>query len=230
MDGYLLIDKPLKWTSFDVVNRIRYRLAGELGVKPKTLKVGHAGTLDPLASGLLIVLIGNYTKRQAEFMKQDKTYEAQVILGHSSTTDDREGELTAVSDVKPTKAAITSTLMDFIGQQEQMPPQFSAVKVKGRPAYARVRAGEDIQLKTKTVTIFAIDQVVYTYPKLNFVCRVSSGTYIRALARDLGQKLGTGAYLGGLKRTKIGKLALSGAHTLDELDSPGVQPFVLTQP
>ena len=181
VDGYLLIDKPRGWTSFDVVNKIRWLASKELGVRPKSLKVGHAGTLDPLATGLLIVLVGSYTKKQAEFMKQDKTYEAEACLGQTSDTDDAEGNKTLVSDRRPDQEEVEQTLKTFVGEIEQVPPQFSAIKVDGRAAYARARSGQKMELKSRQVKIFSIEEVNYKYPHVSFICRVSSGTYVRSL-------------------------------------------------
>lgn len=222
-DGYLLIDKPLGWTSFDVVNKVRFTLADELGVKPKSLKVGHAGTLDPLASGLLIILVGSYTKRQPEFMGLDKTYEAEIRLGQTSETDDGEGVKQQVSTYRPKPGEVKETLKGFEGRIEQIPPLFSAVKIKGKPAYARARAGQSVELKPKPVTINSFKNIDYNYPSLRFTVEVSSGTYIRSLARDIGRKLGTGAYLKYLKRTRIGRYRLEEAADIKGLDKKSVQ-------
>ena len=216
-NGYLLVNKPLGWTSFDVVNKIRFMLADELQVRPKSLKVGHAGTLDPMAGGLLIVLVGSFTKRQDTFMKQDKIYDAELKLGKSSDTDDAEGKIEDVSVRKPSPKEVADTLHSFIGRIKQTPPAYSAVKVKGKPAYARARSGETPKLREKLVNISSITNVAYKYPVLKFACEVSSGTYVRSLARDIGQKLGTGAYLTALTRTKIGEYLLKDAHELSDL-------------
>ena len=225
-DGYLLIDKPLGWTSFDVVNKVRFALADELGVKPKSLKVGHSGTLDPLASGLLIVLVGKYTKRQPEFMGQDKTYEAEISLGQTSDTDDDEGAKQQVSARQPKLDEVKQTLKSFEGRAEQVPPLFSAVKIKGKPAYARARAGQPVELKPKSVTIHSLKHIDYDYPLLKFVAEVSSGTYIRSLARDIGQKLGTGAHLKSLKRTRIGRYRLEDTVDIKGLDKKSIQSLL----
>jgi len=222
-----LVDKPLGWTSFDTVNKIRFSLARELELKPKQIKVGHAGTLDPLATGLLIVLVGRYTKRQGQFMKLDKTYEAQVTLGSNSTTDDAEGALSRVSSQSPPPKIVTIALKSFLGRQLQIPPRFSAVKVRGQRAYVRASKGQEIELEPRPVTIISITDINYHYPVLNFTCRVSSGTYIRSLARDLGAKLGTGAYLSGLRRSHIGGYKLDQALSLDQLDNASVQASLI---
>ena len=221
-EGYLLVNKPLGWTSFDVVNKIRFMLADELQVAPKSLKVGHAGTLDPMAGGLLIVLVGLYTKRQSDFMKQDKTYDAELELGKTSNTDDAEGQLKKVSDRRPSLDDITSTLQEFIGSFKQVPPDYSAIKIRGRPAYSRARSGEKPKLTAKPVRVLSITGVEYQYPKIKFTCVVSSGTYIRALVRDVGQKLGTGAYLTALVRTKIGKYSLKSGFSIADLEEKNI--------
>jgi tRNA pseudouridine55 synthase len=208
MDEVLLIDKPKEWTSFDVVGKIRSDLRKKTGQK---VKVGHAGTLDPLATGLLIVLIGKATKRQDEFMKQDKVYEVEAILGQASTTGDEEGEKTAVSTKKPSEKAIIKVLEQFKGEIQQVPPAYSAIKVNGQRAYKLARAGKEVTIEPRTVTIHSITDIQYNYPKLSFTTEVSSGTYIRSLVMDIGQQLGTGAYMSNLRRTRIGKFKLEKA-------------------
>lgn len=218
LDGYLLIDKPRGWTSFDVVNKVRFTAGDYLGQKPKTVKVGHAGTLDPLASGLLIVLMGQYTKRQAKLMKLDKTYQAEVRLGQTSRTDDSEGPLMAASDRRPSVKEVTSCLNGFIGNLWQTPPDFSAVKVSGQPAYKLARAGRQLELKKRQITVYGIDDIDYRYPTIKLTFKVSSGTYIRVLARQIGERLETGAYLKELRRTQIGPYELSEAMDVSQLD------------
>jgi tRNA pseudouridine55 synthase len=189
MDGILLIDKPKEWTSFDVVAKIRGMVRAQTGQKKP--KVGHAGTLDPLATGLLIVLVGkDATKRQAEFMKQDKVYEVELTLGQISTTDDDEGEKTAVSDKQPTLDQVQQAVTSFVGEIQQVPPIFSAIKVDGKRAYKQARAGKEVKMEPRIVTIYSITDLEYVYPFVRFVTKVSSGTYIRSLARDIGQNLG----------------------------------------
>jgi len=219
MDGILLIDKPAGWTSFDVVAKVRGTIkaatAGRPGA-PKRPKVGHTGTLDPLATGLLILVLGSYCKRAGEFSKLDKVYEAEVTIGATSSTDDGEGDLTSGSDRQPTEAEITEVLNSFLGEQMQVPPAFSAIKIDGQRAYKAARAGQAPKMEPRPVTIYAITEVEYAYPKLNFAVKVSSGTYIRSLARDLGEKLDTGAYLSGLRRTQVGEYDISQATTVDD--------------
>jgi tRNA pseudouridine55 synthase len=215
MDEILLVDKPKGWTSFDIVAKIRSNLRKETGQK---VKVGHAGTLDPLATGLLIVLVGNATKQQDEFMKQDKVYEVELRLGLTSTTADDEGTKTKVSDRKPNDNEIKDVLNTFLGEQQQVPPAFSAIKVNGQRAYKLARAGKEVKIKPRTITIYSITDVNYDYPALKFTAKVSSGTYIRSLVTDIGEKLGTGAYMTELRRTQIGNFKLSEATSPEELN------------
>lgn len=211
MDEALLIDKPKTWTSFDVVAKVRSKLRQETGQK---VKVGHAGTLDPLATGLLIILVGTATKRQDEFMKLDKVYEVSMKLGQTSTTADEEGEKTYVSDEKPILAEIKKSVESFVGDTEQVPPIYSAIKVNGQRAYKLARQGKSLKLEPRKVTIYSIDNLEYSYPNVTFSAHVSSGTYIRSLVQDIGQKLGVGAYMTDLRRTQIGKFNLSDATQL----------------
>ncbi len=210
MEAILLIDKPKDWTSFDVVGKIRSVLRRSAG---KKVKVGHAGTLDPAATGLLIVLIGSATKKQDTFMKLDKTYEVELKLGQVSTTADSEGEISTVSSEKPTMARVTEVLATFNGELEQVPPAFSAIKVNGQRAYKLARAGKEVALKPRRIRIYHLNDTQYDYPFVRFEVRVSSGTYIRSLAQDIGQALGTGAYMSGLRRTSVGTYRIDEAIT-----------------
>ncbi len=201
MDGILLVNKPKGWTSHDVVAKARGILRKESG--RKKLKVGHAGTLDPQATGLLIILVGSYCKRAQEFLKLNKTYQVEVSLGQTSSTDDSEGEKTPVSSKKPTEEDVKKTLSQFVGEIEQVPPQFSAIKVDGKRAYAQARSGKRVDLAPRKVKIHSLTDIDYDYPLIRFVADVSSGTYIRSLARDIGETLGVGAYMSNLERTSI---------------------------
>lgn len=221
-DGILLIDKSAGWTSFDVVAKIRgaRRAAFKTqGVTPtkRQLRVGHAGTLDPFATGLLVILLGEATKRSDEFLKQDKTYEAVMTLGVTSNTGDPEGELTPVSDSVPTEDAIEAALARFTGQITQTPPAFSAIKIGGQRAYKLARKGHDVEMPSRQVTIHSIERLSYTYPQLTIRTHVSSGTYIRSLAEDIGMELGTGAYCSALRRTTIGDLSVGDAVTIESI-------------
>ncbi len=214
MDGIVFIDKPAGWTSFDVVAKIRGRLRQETGVKRP--KVGHTGTLDPLATGLLVIVTGTYCKRASEFSKLDKTYEAELILGSTSTTDDGEGEKTKMSDDIPTEETVRQALHTFVGEQSQVPPKFSAIKVDGKRAYKLAREGKELEMKPRTITIYDISDVHYDYPSVRFTVTVSSGTYIRSLARDIGEHLGTGAYLSLLRRTSVGAFDIKDAVMVED--------------
>lgn len=201
MNNFLLINKPSGPTSHDMVAKVRR----ETGIK----RVGHAGTLDPFASGLLIILVGReMTKRQSEFLTMDKTYEAIIRLGATSTTEDRMGTITEAPCASLTEDTVATAALSFIGEQEQMPSQFSAKKINGTPAYKLARRGETVELKPKRITIHTIEILAYEWPLLTIRLTVSSGTYIRAFARDLGEKLGCGAYVEELKRTSIGPFSL----------------------
>ena len=210
-DKIILIDKPAGISSFGVVAKVRGRLKAEFGHK---VKVGHTGTLDPFATGLLILLSGKMTKKSNEFLKQDKEYEAELKLGVKSSTGDPEGELSQVSDRVPELAEITEVVKSFEGEISQTVPKFSAVKINGERAYRLARAGKDFETPTRKVTIYNIEIEEYKYPILKIRAKVSSGTYIRTLAEDIGAKLGTGAYLTTLRRTKIADFDVKDAERL----------------
>lgn len=184
------------------------------------IKVGHAGTLDPFATGLLIVLVGDATKKQDQFMKLDKEYEAKLKLGYTSTTGDPEGTLTKLPITNyqlPNEDQIAEYLKNFIGEIEQTPPAYSAIKVDGQRAYKLARQGKDVCLKPRKVTIYDLRVMNFKWPELNISVRCSSGTYIRTLAEDIGKALGTGAYLTELRRTKIGKYSIEDTKTVDKI-------------
>ncbi len=219
MQGILLIDKAKTWTSFDVVNYVRKLVATAEGKKPKQIKVGHTGTLDPLATGLLVLLVGKeYTRRAGEYTKLDKTYLVTMKLGETSTTGDEEGSKTIVSDAVPDNDALRAVLLKFTGDIMQVPPQFSAMKINGQRAYKLARAGEVVNLEARPVKIYENRLIEYSYPIVKFVSRVSSGTYIRSLVEDVGSELGTGAYMSELRRTQVGDFALADATTHDAPD------------
>jgi tRNA pseudouridine55 synthase len=215
MDGILLIDKPSGWTSFDVVAKVRGIVRRETGQKRP--KVGHTGTLDPLATGLLVLVLGKYTKRVPELSKADKSYEVTMKLGEISTTGDEEGEKSPVSDKKPLKEEVLAALQQFVGEIDQIPPAYSAVKVGGQRAYKLARAGKKVEIEPRKVKIYTIELTAYDYPEVKFTTKVSSGTYIRTLAEDIGKVLGTGAYMTALRRTEVGKFSLPKAITPDRL-------------
>ena len=212
----LLVDKPLKWTSFDVVNKIRYFLKKELNTGK--IKVGHAGTLDPLATGLLVVCIGKYTKRIAEVQEQKKEYTGTMILGATTPSFDRETEIDNTFPIENITAdAILDAARLFEGEIEQIPPSFSAVKIDGVRAYKKARENKPVELKTRIIKInsFRIEKI--QVPDIEFIVSCSTGTYIRSLVNDFGKKLNNGAYLNSLVRTRIGKFQLKNAWRLDDL-------------
>lgn len=218
MQGLLLVDKPAGWTSFDVVNYVRRIVATAEGKKPKNVKVGHTGTLDPFATGLLILLIGKeFSRRAGEFSKLDKTYEVTMHLGETSTTGDPEGAIIHASDTVPSLEDIHNAAMKFVGTIEQTPPAYSAIKVGGQPAYKLARAGKAVVIEPRQVTINRLDIIGYMYPDVQFITDVSSGTYIRTLVEDLGQALGSGAYTTALRRTHISKHAVTQAVKTENL-------------
>lgn len=211
VDDLILIDKPAGITSFGVVARIRRVLSKQAG---KKVKVGHCGTLDPFATGLLLLCTGKECKNAGTYMKHDKWYDATIRLGKTSTTGDLEGDITLVNNRQPTRDEINRVLQQFTGDIQQRPPVFSALKVNGVRAYKLARDGKEIELPLRTVTIYQLDVVDYSYPTLKIRVHVSSGTYIRSLAVDIGEALGTGAYCTALRRTKIGKWDVAQAKSL----------------
>ena len=216
-DQIILIDKPAGISSFGVVAKVRAKLKNEFGHK---VKVGHTGTLDPFATGLLILLSGKMTKKSDEFLRHDKVYEATLKLGFTSTTGDPEGEITETintpSAKHPKKSDISSVVSSFIGKIAQTPPRFSAIKINGERAYKLARKGENFEIPSREVEIYSINILNYDYPELTIRCHVSSGTYIRTLAEDIGKKLGTGAYLTALRRTKIANYDVKDASSLND--------------
>ncbi len=212
-DEIILVDKPAGISSFGVVAKVRGFLRNRFGHK---VKVGHTGTLDPFATGLLILLSGKMTKKSNEFLKLDKEYIADLKLGFKSSTGDPEGEIEKVNDRIPEVGEIDSILHTFIGETEQTPPKYSAIKINGQRAYKLARKGVDFEVPVRKVKIYNIDVLEYEYPRLVIRCQVSSGTYIRTLAEDIGMKLGVGAYLTVLRRIKIGEYSVEKAKTLDD--------------
>lgn len=213
-DGLLVVDKPAGWTSHDVVGRGR-RLA-------RTKKVGHAGTLDPMATGVLLLGIGRATRLLGHLALTDKAYDTTVRLGQTTVTDDAEGDVVATADPSAvTDAQLAAALADLTGPITQVPSAVSAIKVDGVRSYARVRAGEQVALAGRPVVVSALSLLARRGPDLDLRCTVSSGTYVRALARDLGAALGVGAHLTALRRTRVGPFELSAAHTLEQLAADG---------
>jgi tRNA pseudouridine55 synthase len=229
IQGVLLVDKPADWTSFDVVNYVRKMVAAEQGTKPKNTKVGHTGTLDPAATGLLVLLVGKaYTRRASELSKLDKTYQVTMKLGETSTTGDREGEIKAVSSATPGLKAVQEALRGFQGQIMQTPPAYSAIKVNGQRAYKLARQGQEVTLEARQVTIHHIELTDYTYPSVQFTTRVSSGTYIRSLVEDIGSRLETGAYMSALRRVSVGDFQISDALPVGHLSRDTLPANLLT--
>ncbi len=229
MQGVLLVNKPSGWTSFDVVNYVRKIVAQAEGKKPKNCKVGHTGTLDPLATGLLVILVGKeYTRRAQELSKQDKTYEVTMTLGQTSTTGDEEGEKTAVSTTIPTEKVVLEALESLQGHIMQVPPAFSAMKINGQRAYKLAREGKVVELEARPTTIYSNELTSYDYPLVKFTSRVSSGTYIRSLVEDLGRLLKTGAYMSDLRRTEIADFSLTKALEIEGLDQTKLEQNLLT--
>lgn len=213
----LFFNKPLKWTSFDLVNKFRYKLSRKL--KVKKIKVGHAGTLDPLATGVMIVCTGKATKRIDEFQYQTKEYVATLKLGETTPSFDLEKEVDAVYPTEHiTRELVEEVLKKFVGTIEQIPPVFSACKIDGKRAYELARNGEEVPLKAKTLIIDEIELLECNLPvvKIRVVC--SKGTYIRALARDIGVALQSGAHLIALERTRIGDVTLDKCMDPEEID------------
>lgn len=221
MKNILLVDKPIGWTSFDVVAKIRGAIKAsyvQAGIKPtkRQLKVGHAGTLDPFASGLLIILIGDACKQAGDFLKLDKSYEFTAELGKTSSTGDTEGDLTVVSKIAPTLEQIESVSRQFLGIISQVPPAYSAIKVGGQRAYRLAREGKTVIIPAREVTVRNLTVITYNYPLLSMVCSVSSGTYIRTLVEDIGNKLNIGAYCKTLRRVTIADYSVVDALKVEE--------------
>jgi tRNA pseudouridine55 synthase len=219
----LAIDKPEGWTSHDVVAVVR----GVLG----TRRVGHGGTLDPQASGLLPVLVGTATKFADRIHEATKVYDALVRFGTETATDDREGAVTRESGIATlSAAAIEPALAALRGVISQVPPQYAALKVSGRPAYARARGGETVALAARTVQVFRLDVIEISPPDLRLLVVCSSGTYVRAIARDLGRATGSAAHLAALRRLAVGALEAQDAVTPDQLRARGRDARDLIRP
>lgn len=211
LDGkVLLIDKPLHWTSFDIIRRLRYLI--------QIKKIGHAGTLDPLATGLLIVCTGKFTKKINEYMAQEKEYTGHITLGAITPTYDLESEPANFKEYSSiTKEQIDKVVLNFIGEIEQLPPVYSAIKKDGVALYELARRGDEVELKLRKVTIKNFEITTIELPVLSFKVTCSTGTYIRSLAHDFGQALGCGAYLSSLRRTKIGEYKVEDALDMQKL-------------
>ena len=211
----LLIDKPKDWTSFDVVNKIRYKVKHKLGVKK--IKVGHAGTLDPMATGLLLVCVGRYTKLIDSLQGMDKSYDGIIKLGATTPSYDAETEEDALYPIDGIDMAqLSRAAASFVGDIEQVPPIFSALKVDGVRLYKKARKGQTVEIKPRPVTIHKFDITSYEPPYAHFSSAVSKGTYVRSMAYDLGRKLDNGGYLTALRRTLVGPYTADTSLTVDE--------------
>jgi tRNA pseudouridine55 synthase len=215
---FLLINKPAGWTSFDAVNYVRKGIR-KTHPTMKNIKVGHAGTLDPFATGLLIIVVGRTATRELDSFKAlKKTYRATIRLGAVSDTDDSTGVISPTSTTEPTREQVETILRGFVGEQAQTPPMYSAKKVGGDRLYKLARQGITIPREPSIITIYSLTFIEYTYPCITFEVTCSAGTYIRTLARDIGDKLGTGAYCDTLTRTSIGDYRLADATDPTNLD------------
>ena len=210
--GILLVDKPPEWTSHDVVNCVRRRF--------RIKKVGHCGTLDPNATGLLVILLGRGTRLSSSLTGQDKEYEGTIRLGVETSTQDLEGEVIATADPSSvTLEAVRTTAERYVGEIEQIPPMVSAVKKNGKPLYKLARKGIEVEREPRTIRIDEFRVLGLEGPDIHFRLKCSKGTYVRTLAADLGRDLGCGAYLHSLRRTRSGRFSVEDSYTMDEVKS-----------
>ncbi len=219
LDGQiLLIDKPLTWTSFQAVNKLKYILKREYNL-PKKFKIGHAGTLDPLATGLLIICTGKFTKRITEIQSQAKEYTGTITVGATTPSYDLETEIDATFSTEHiTDELIQETVKQFMGEIDQKPPVFSAIKKDGKRLYEHARAGEEVEIAFRKTTIHEFEITRIALPEIDFRVKCSKGTYIRSLAFDFGKALNSGAYLSVLRRTKIGNYSVTNAIVADAFE------------
>jgi len=212
MDGILLVDKPTDHTSHDVVARLR----GKLQMR----RIGHAGTLDPMATGLLIILVGKATSASQFLISLDKEYEGTIELGKVTNTQDAEGEVMETRPVPPlTEADVRAAMNGFLGDQYQMPPMFSAIKIDGVPLYKSARKGEEVAREPRFIRVKSWELTGFALPRFDFRLQCSKGTYVRSLAHDIGQKLGCGGHLAALRRTATDKFNVSQALTMDQIQA-----------
>ncbi len=212
----ILVDKPKGWTSFDVVNKIRGALRHKYNIKK--LKVGHSGTLDPMATGLLLICTGSWTKELHHLTGLDKKYKAQVTLGIETDSYDAEGKIMESREVPPlTEELLIDHLQTFVGDIEQFPPAFSAIKKDGKPLYELARAGKEVKTEARKVKVYSIELLSYAAPVAELMVHCGSGFYVRSLAHDLGQRIGCGAHLSGLIRTSVGPYELKDAFSMEEI-------------
>jgi len=214
----ILVDKPLKWSSFQAVNKLKYVLKNNLKL-PKKFKIGHAGTLDPLATGLLIICTGKFTKRINEIQAQTKEYIGTIVLGATTPSYDLETEIDAIFPTNHiSEALILETLKQFIGEIEQKPPIFSAIKKDGKRLYEHARAGEKIEIQARKTTIHKFEITRIQLPEIDFRIKCSKGTYIRSIAFDFGLALQSGGHLSALRRTKIGDYSVENAISPEDFE------------
>jgi tRNA pseudouridine55 synthase len=209
-DGILLVDKPSDWTSHDVVAKIRNYF--------KFSKVGHGGTLDPMATGLLVLLIGKGTKLSNRIMGGDKVYEGTIHLGVTTNTQDSDGEILEKKDASHiTREMVEDAFKNYLGDIEQIPPMVSAIKKDGVPLYKMARKGKEIEREPRKIHVYSFDILEFDHPFVTFRVKSTKGTYVRTLAHDIGRDLGTGACLSALRRTGSGPLSIEKAHTMDDI-------------
>ncbi len=214
---FVLIDKPLEWTSFQVVNKIRWLIKRRFGLKK--IKVGHAGTLDPLASGLLILCVGKFTKKIDTYQAQEKEYTGTITLGATTPSYDLETPFDKTFNFSEiTSEAIIDASSQFIGDIQQRPPVFSALKKEGKRLYEYARAGEEVEIPTRSIHISEFEITRIDLPKVEFRVACSKGTYIRSLAHDFGKALNNGGHLSALRRTKIGNFSVADAISIEEFE------------
>jgi tRNA pseudouridine55 synthase len=212
MEGILLVDKPRDHTSHDVVARLRGKL--------KMKRIGHAGTLDPMATGLLVILVGKATKVSQYLVSLDKEYEGTIELGKVTDTQDADGEVMETKPVPPmTDGELLTTVRTFLGDQYQMPPMYSAIKIDGQPLYKAARKGEEVEREPRFIRVMSWEVLRFASPQIDFRLRCTKGTYVRTLAHDLGAKLGCGAHLSALRRTATDKFTVAQALTLDQIQA-----------
>ncbi|MBE9575539.1 tRNA pseudouridine(55) synthase TruB [Flavobacterium proteolyticum] len=214
----LLIDKPLTWSSFQAVNKLKYILKRKYDL-PKKFKIGHAGTLDPLASGLLIICTGKFTKKITEIQAQEKEYTGTIFVGATTPSYDLETEIDATFPTKHiTEELILETTKQFIGEIDQKPPVFSAIKKDGKRLYEHARAGEEVEIQSRKTTIYEFEITRIALPEIDFRVKCSKGTYIRSLAYDFGLALKSGGHLTALRRTKIGDYDVKNAISPEDFE------------
>ncbi len=212
IEGVLLVDKPTDHTSHDVIARLRGKL--------KMKRIGHAGTLDPMATGLLVVLVGKATRVSQYLMSLDKEYTGTISLGKVTTTQDAEGEMLETRPVPPlTENDVRAAMKQFVGDQYQTPPMYSAIKIDGVPLYKKARQGEEVEREPRFIRVSSFELTGFQSPQIDFVLRCSKGTYVRAIAHDLGQKIGCGAHLSKLRRTATGKFVISQCLTMEQIEA-----------